>query len=544
MAAYVLTQAGAKCLMLEAGEWWDTAKQSTMFMWPWQAPYRGEPTATKPNGYFDPCYGGWKIPGEPYTLAPGIDWMWWRTRGLGGRTNHWARIALRMGPLDFKPYTRDGKGFDWPIAYEDLAPYYDKVEEMIGVYGSAERLENAPDGRFLPPPKPRCYELLVQKACRKLNIPCVPARRAVLTRPYNGRPTCHYCGQCRRSCATSSNFSSPTVLIPPALATGNLEIRCEAMVREVLVGGEGLAAGVSYIDKTTAKEVRARGKVVVLAASSCETARLLLNSTSARHPAGLGNSSGYAGKYLMDSVGVHTSGFLPSRLSMPAHDEDGAGGMHVYMPWWNYQQQLRHELPFSRGFHIEVAGGFHMPDLGMFSGKERFTGGGYGLQLKRKLRQIYGAFVGFDIRGEMIPNADSYCEIDKNTVDQWGVPVLKFHFKWSDDEIQMAKYGHEVHREIILAAGGEMLGTYGPEDQWGIWPGGRTVHEVGAARTGADHRTSVLNPWCQAWDCKNLFITDGAPFVSNADKNPTLTILALAWRTADYVTDQVKKLNV
>lgn len=545
MAAYVLTKAGAKCLMLEAGEWWDTAKQSTMFQWPYQAPHRGAPTPEKPNGYFDPGYGGWVIPGEPYTNAPGSDWRWWRTRALGGRTNHWGRISLRMGPYDFRPYTRDGKGFDWPITYDELAPYYDKTEEYIGVYGSAEGLENTPDGKFLPPPKARCHELVIQKACRKLGIPCIPARRSVLTVPLNGRPHCHYCGQCGRSCVTSSNFSSSTVLVPPAMATGNLEVKCNAMAREVLVGKDGLATGVSYIDKKTRQEVQVRGKIVVLAASNCETARLLLNSKSPIHPDGLGNSTGMVGKYLMDTVGADGStGFFPFMQSLPPHNEDGTGGLHMYMPWWNYQKQLRHELPFARGFHIEFGGGFGMPGAGEFSGSERFLGGGYGLELKRGVRKIYGAFVGFSCRGEMIPNENSYCEIDKNVVDEWGIPVLKFHFKWSEDEIQMTKYARETFREIIVTAGGEPQEVFGPKDNWGISRGGEIIHEVGAARMGADRSTSVVNSNCQAWDCKNLFLADGAPFVSNADKNPTLSIMALAWRTSEYAADQVKKLNV
>jgi len=545
MAAYVLTKAGAKCLMLEAGDWWDTAKQSTMFKWPYEAPHRGAPTPEKPNGYFDPGYGGWHIPGEPYTSAPGSDWRWWRTRALGGRTNHWGRISLRMGPYDFKPYSRDGKGFDWPISYEDLAPYYDKTEELIGVFGSVEGLENTPDGKFQPPPRPRCHELVIQKACRKLGIPCIPSRLSILTQPLNGRPHCHYCGQCGRSCATSSNFSSSTVLIPPAMATGNLKVICNAMAREVLVGKDGLGTGVSYIDKKTRKERVVRGKIVVLAASCCETARLLLNSKSPTHPDGLGNSSGMVGKYLMDTVGADGSvGFFPNMQDLPPHNEDGVGGMHLYMPWWNYQKQFRHELPFSRGYHIEFGGGRGMPSPHMFSGSQRLLGGGYGLELKRACRKVYGAFMGFSCRGEMIPNEDSYCEIDKDVVDEWGIPVLKFHFKWSEEEIQMAKHARETFREIILTAGGVPLDTFGPEDNWGISKGGEIIHEVGAARMGADRRTSVLNPYCQAWDCKNLFITDGAPFVSNADKNPTLTIMALAWRTSEYAADQVKKLNV
>lgn len=545
MAAYVLTKAGAKCLMLEAGPWYDTAKESKMMMWPYEAPHRGARTPEKPNGYFDPGYGGWRLRGEPYTNAPGSDWQWFRTRALGGKTNHWGRISLRMGPYDFKPYSRDGKGFDWPITYDDLAPYYDKTEELIGVFGSEEGLENTPDGKFQPPPLPRCHELLIQKTCKRLGIPCIPARLSILTKPINGRPACHYCGQCGRSCATGSNFSSPTVLIPPAQATGNLEIRCDAMAREVTLRPDGLASGVSYIDKKTNKEVQVRGKIVVLAASCCETTRLLLNSKSRLFPNGLANSSGLVGRYLMDTVGTDgTVGFLPVMLDLPPHNCDGVGGMHLYMPWWNYQQQFRHELPFSRGYHIEMGGGFHMPSPGIFSGSERYLGGGYGIELKRGVRKIYGAFMSFSSRGEMIPNEQSYCEIDPDTVDEWGIPVLKFHFKFTEDEINQARHARETFREIILASGGEVVRTAGEDRQWGISKGGAIIHEVGTTRLGDDRRTSVLNSYCQAWDCKNLFVADAAPFVSNADKNPTLTLLALAWRTSEYAAEQVRKLNV
>ncbi len=544
MAAYVLTKAGAKCLMLEAGSWYDTAKESKMMEWTYDAPHRGASTPQKPFGYFDASVGGWQVDGEPYTSAPGNEWMWWRSRMLGGRTNHWGRISLRMGPYDFKPYSRDGKGFDWPITYDDLAPYYDKTEELIGVFGTHEGLENTPDGKFMPAPTPRCHELVIQKACQKLGIPCVPARLSIITRPHNGRPACHYCGQCGRSCATGSNFSSPTVLLPPALATGKLEIRCDAMVREVLVDSEGLATGVSYIDKKTRKEVQAHGKIVVLAASACETARLMLNSRSRMYPNGLANSSGMVGKYLMDTVGTSVGGFLPILMDLPPHNEDGVGGMHLYMPWWNYQKQLRNELPFARGYHIEFGGGRDMPGGGVMGGTEKFLGGGYGVELKRGCRKLYGAHMGFSVRGEMIPNKDSYCEIDNNMVDQWGIPVLKFHFKWSDDEILQARHGQETFREIILAAGGEVTYSSGADTQWGISQGGEIIHEVGTTQMGDDRRKSVLNEHCQAWDCKNLFSTDGAPFVSNADKNPTLSIMALAWRTSEYIAEQVKKMNV
>jgi choline dehydrogenase-like flavoprotein len=545
VAAQVLANAGAKICMLEAGAWFDCTKQSDMFAWPYNAPHRAASSHEKPFGYFDATLlGGWEVPGEPYTNAPGSDWMWWRARMLGGRTNHYGRISLRMGPYDFKPYSRDGKGFDWPITYEELAPYYDKAEELIGVFGSHEGLENTPDGKFQPPPAPRGYEKVVKAASDKLKIPCIPSRLAILTRPIHGRPACHYCAQCGRSCGVNANFNSPGVHIFPAMKTGNLEVRSNAMAREVLVGPDGMARGVSYVDKATRKEVSVYGKIVVLAASCCETARIMLNSKSNQFPNGIANSTGLVGRYIMDTVGSAVSGFLPIMQDLPPENEDGVGGMHMYMPWWLYKEQKANKMPFARGYHIEFGGGRHQPGAGTLSGSEHLLGGGYGVELKQNLRKIYGAHVGFSGRGEMIPNDNSYCEIDPNTVDQWGIPVLRFHFKWSDDELLQAKHMQETFKEIIETAGGVVTNSRGPEKRWGISNGGEIIHEVGATKMGADPKTSVLNQYCQAWDCKNLFITDAAPFVSNADKNPTLTISALGWRTSEYIADQVKKLNV
>ena len=538
MTALVLCRAGAKVLLLEAGANFDTAKDSKMFMWPYEAPLRGGPTPKHPFGYFDASYGGWTVEGEPYTTAPGEEFLWWRSRMLGGRTNHWGRISLRMGPYDFKPRSRDGLGFDWPMTYDDLAPYYDKVESLIGVFGTKENMENAPDGVFMPPPKPRCYELMIKQACDKLAIPCIPARLSIITKDHNGRAACHYCGQCGRSCATASNFSSPTVLLPPAKATGNLEIRTDAMCREVLTNTEGLATGVSYVDRLTRKEIQVRAKIVVLCASACESARLLLNSKSSRFPNGLANSSGTVGKYLMDTVGASMSGFIPKLMDLPPHNEDGVGGMHLYVPWWNYQKKM----DFPRGYHIEIGGGRRdPPGTGIFRNAHRFIGGGYGAELKKKYRKLYGAFVEFAGRGEMIPNDNCWCEIDPNVVDQWGIPVLRFHWKWADHEILQAKHMRETFREIIHTMGGQPVEAPASLKDYGIRKGGEIIHEVGTTRMGDDPTTSVLNQHCQAWDVKNLFVTDGGCFVSNADKNPTLSIMAVAWWAAEYIADQVKK---
>ncbi|MBV9084410.1 MAG: GMC family oxidoreductase [Acidobacteriaceae bacterium] len=545
VAAQVLANAGAKICMLEAGAWFDCTKQSRMFAWPYQEAHRGAGTKDRPWGAFDATLlGGWQVPGEPYINAPGSDWRWWRARMLGGRTNHYGRISLRMGPYDFKPYSRDGKGFDWPITYDDLAPYYDKAEGLIGVFGSKEGLENTPDGVFQPPPAPRGYERVIKHACDKLNIPCIPSRLAILTQPLNGRPACHYCAQCGRSCGVNANFNSPGVHIFPAMKTGNVEVRTNAMVREVLVGSDGLASGVAYVDKSTRRDVEVRGKIVVLAASCCETARIMLNSKSSHFPNGIANSSGLVGRYIMDTVGSSVSGHLPILEDLPPQNEDGVGGMHLYMPWWLYKEQKAGKVPFARGYHIEIGGGRNLPGESILGHGPRLLGGGYGLELKRNLRKLYGADVHFSGRGEMIPNHDSYCEIDPHVVDQWGIPVLRFHFKWSQDEILQARHMQETFKEIIETAGGVVTSSHGEEDDWGIAPGGEIIHEVGATKMGDDPKTSVLNQYCQAWDCKNLFITDAAPFVSNADKNPTLSITALGWRTSEYIADQVKKLNV
>jgi len=545
VATQVLANAGAKICLLEAGDFFDCTKQSDMFQWPYNAPHRAASTHEKPFGYFDATLsGGWTVPGEPYVNAPGSDWRWWRARMLGGRTNHYGRISLRMGPYDFKPYSRDGKGFDWPISYEELAPYYDKAEELIGVFGSAENLENTPDGKFLPPPAPRGYERVIKKSSDKLSIPCIPSRLAILTRSIHGRPACHYCSQCGRSCGVNANFNSPGVHIFPAMKTGNVELRTGAMVREVLLNNDGTARGVSYVDKKTRNDVAVYAKVVVLAASCCETARIMLNSKSTQFPDGIANSSGLVGRYIMDTVGSSVGGFLPIMEDLPPQNEDGVGGMHLYMPWWLYKQQQAGKLPFARGYHIEMGGGREQPGAGIFGHSERMTGGGYGVSLKQNLRKIYGCNVGFAGRGEMIPNKDSYCEIDPRTVDQWGIPVLRFHFKWSEDEILQAKHMQETFREIIETAGGTVTYSSGADRNWGIAPGGEIIHEVGSTKMGNDPKSSVLNKYCQAWDVKNLFITDAAPFVSNADKNPTLTISALGWRTSEYIVDQVKKYNV
>src|SRR5829696_308626 len=525
MAAYALTKAGARVALLEAGSMWDPMKDGAMLKWPYDSPRRGASTRDKPFGEFDGCIGGWEIDGEPYTQAPGSRFDWFRGRMLGGRTNHWGRISLRMGPDDFRRRSLDGLGEDWPITYDDIQPFYDKLDRLVGIFGSMENIPNEPDGVFMPAPKPRCYELLIKQAADRLNITCIPNRLSILTRPLNGRPACHYCGQCGRGCTTHSNFSSPSVLIAPALATGKLRIVANAMAREVLTDDRGLATGISYVNRADRRDYAVRARIVVLAASACETARLLLNSKSGRFPDGVANSSGVVGRYLTDSTGLAVSGHIPKMEHAVAHNEDGAGGAHLYMPWWLDNQKL----DFPRGYHIELGGGRRgAPGFGFMGGIQRFNGvGGYGRSLKDDYRRFYGATVNFAGRGEMIPNDDTWCEIDPTVVDSYGIPVLRFHAQFSEHEINQAKHMQETFRAIIHEMGGTPL-TPMPsrEALYGLEPVGRIIHEVGTTRMGNDPQTSVLNASCQAHEVKNLFVADGGPFVGNAHKNCTWTILA------------------
>ena len=542
MAAKVLCEAGADVVMIEAGPMWDAAKDSKMSTWAYQSPRRGAATPTKPFGEFDGCIGGWEIDGEPYTQGSGTTFDWFRARMLGGRTNHWGRISLRFGPDDFKRKSIDGLGDDWPITYEDLKPYYDKLDRLVGIFGSMEHLPNEPDGVFLPPPEPRCYERLIKQAADRLKITCIPSRLSILTRPLNDRPACHYCGQCGRGCATHSNFSSPSVLLPPALATGRLHIITNAMAREVLSDESGLAAGVSYVNRSDRRDYAVRARTVVLAASACESARLLLNSKSSRFPDGLANSSGTMGRSMTDSTGLTVSGFIPKLARGVPHNEDGVGGAHLYMPWWLDNRTL----DFPRGYHIELGGGRRAPGFGFMGGIQRYNGvGGYGQSLKDDYRRFYGSTVSFSGRGEMVPNDETYCEIDPKVVDTYGIPVLRFHFRFTDHEYRQAKHMQETFREIIHEMGGTPLSPMPSRAEgYGLENGGRIIHEVGTTRMGLDPKTSVVDATCRAHDVKNLFIADGGPFVSNADKNVTWTILALAMRTAEAIVRLIKDVGI
>src|SRR4051812_47692495 len=570
-AAYTLTLAGLKCVMLEAGRFYDPVHETPMFNTPDQAPLLGNSTPDKPFGFYDATVtGGWGVPGEPYTnpaTAEHEKFRWWRPRMLGGRTNHWGRISLRNGPYDWKPKSRDGLGFDWPISYEDIEPYYTKVEQLIGVYGTNEGMENtpnSPDGVLLPAPKGRACELLIQKDAKKVGVPVISIHRAVLTthqdyrtipaklhpgnawaqkivqRAMSERSACFWATECGRGCSVGANYQSTTVHLPPALLTGNLDIIPNAHCREVTLGKNGKADGVVFVDKRTGKETRVNGRAVILAGGACESVRILLNSKN-----NLANSSGLVGKYIMDTVGAKMRGHTPALENLPPHNEDGAGGDHLYSPWWLYQEQKAGKLDFARGYHIELGGGRDMPGGGN-PVDENMSKGSYGKKFKEDARRYYGAFVYFAARGEMIPNEHCFMDLDPKVKDHWGIPVSRFHWKWSSHELNQCLHAKRTFASIIESMGGTVQGEsnkdFKPEAS--IAQPGFIIHEVGGALPGADSKKSVVNAFNQTHDVKNLFLTDGAPFASNADKNPTLTIMAMAWRACDYLVDEARKGNL
>lgn len=555
MAAYALAKAGVKVLMLEAGRNYDPVTETPMFQTPADAPLRGVSTPEKPLGFFDATIGGWNVPGEPYVVRDSAlnafaeatsqnrmkttqNFMWWRARMIGGRTNHYGRVHLRMGPRDFKPRSTDGLGFDWPITYEEIAPWYDKVDEFTGLFGSVENLPNDPDSpHFQPSPKPRVYEELLRRGGKKLGIPVIASRMAILTKPLPGRAACFYATPCGRGCSIKANFQSSTVLIPPAIETGNLDVITDAMAREITLDPQGRANGVHFIDKKTGKEEHVKARVVVLGASALESARILLNSKSAKFPQGIGSSTGHLGRWLTDSTGSNLGGQIPALENLPLYNEDGTSSMHTYAPFSEAQAKSAKAMGSPRGYYMAWSGGRQMPGMGTVSAAR--VGDLYGTRLKEEARRFYGTFVDLHARGEMIPNEKSYLELDPEKKDKWGIPVPRFHFEWSDYEVQQVAHMQKTFADMITAAGGKPNAP-ATNPRTAMTAGGSVNHEIGVTRMSAKAADGVTDSFGKVWDCPNVVIADGGTFVSNPYKNPTLTILALAWRQAEHVIGLMK----
>ena len=546
VAAYALASKGLKVLCLEAGRMIKPHKDFHTHKYPFKWPYRGN---GRPGKYGKLPQGmEWKInewtenlytvpQDDPYALAPGAKFTWTRLRAVGGRTLVWGRESGRFGPLDFKPKSlQDGFGEDWPITYEDLAPYYDKVETLIGVAGGDEEVYNSPANKnILPAFRPRCGEWLIKKGAAKLGIKTVSFPLAVLSKSYDNRPACHYCGACNFGCDTVSRFSTLEVLFPKLQKMKNFTLRTNAAVHSVLLDpSTGKARGVSFVDTTNNLEYEAYAKTVVLGASMVESIRILFNSRTSEFPQGLANSSGTLGRYLMEHVAFNSiQGYFPQLAGQPSTNDDGPGANSLYIPRYNFGKKndkfLRgYRFTFYTGCGMGPGPGAHLP--------------GFGSAYKKRIKELYPAGVSIDGYGEGLPFDWNFVEIDPEGLkDRYGIPQVRFHTNAEyDHAFAMRDEMYGQMEEILKASGAEIL----PYEKKNPYPLGSVTHEAGGARMGDDPKTSVLDKWNRCHDIKNLLVVDAACFTSHPEKSVTLTIMALALRASEHLAEEIRLGNM
>ena len=524
MAAHALVGHGVRVLMLDAG-WKFDRSESWAHVLPFEADRRRREGEAPPRYRLDDRE-------QPYLTPEGRPFQLWRTWGWGGKTNVWGRVSLRMSDLDFTGPEREGWGIPWPVRYADVAPYYDRVEQLIGVTGGDDDSDSLPGSRHhLPPVKPRCAEVILSRAAGSLGIPAVPIRRAVLTRPHGGRPACHYCGSCGSGCLTASFFNATDYLLMPALETGRLEIVSGAVAARVLTGADGRADGVQYFERESGAERAVRARAVVVAASAMDSTRILLNSKSRRHPAGLGNGKDQLGRNYCEQVRFHRYGFLPQLFGQGYTNDDGIGGGHVYIPRFNHRLS---GLDYVGGFGIQLWGnGCQTTGVNV---AELLPGHEFGAGFKRRVRERYPALAALHPYGEILPRPDNRVTVDEARTDRYGVPLMKIDVTFGDNEMRMVRHMHEVADEILHTAGAEMVPSSPDEHD----PPGAAIHEHGTVRMGDDPARSVLNRFNRMHEVDNVLVVDGSSFTSASEKNPTLTILALAWRAGDYLADELR----
>jgi len=466
---------------------------------------------------------------HPYTTDPDKPFAWIRGRQVGGKSIMWARQSYRWSDLDFEANAREGIGVDWPIRYADIEPWYNYVEDFAGITGQAEGLPQLPDGHFLPPMEMNCAEIAVKEAmARQFGRDRVMTigRAAILTKTHNGRAACHYCGPCHRGCITRSYFSSVNATLPAAEKTGRLTLRPYSVVHSLIFDPQTRrVTGVKVIDGQTHKAMEFRGRIIFLCASTLESTRILLNSATPEFSAGLANSSGELGKNLMDHImGGGADGIIPGFLDRV---QTGKRPNGIYVP--RFRNVSSKEKNFLRGYAYQGAAEREGWERGILES-------GFGTSFKNSLRKPGPWMMTFSGFGECLPNPANFVEIDKERVDAWGVPVLKIHCEWRDNEKALLRDMMIQAAEMLAAAGAVEIRPFNHNS-----PPGLTIHEMGTARMGDDPKKSVLNKHNQAHDVKNLFMTDGACMASSSCVNPSLTYMALTARACDYAVAQMKK---
>jgi choline dehydrogenase-like flavoprotein len=445
-----------------------------------------------------------------------------RSRGVGGKTMLWNAVALRFSQRDFKGRTYDGAGEDWPIDYKDLAPYYDRIEREVGVCGNRDGLEDLPDGEFLPPVPLKCSDEILQRAAVSVGARIIHVRKATLSVPMNSRPACHFCGNCMAGCDVVAKYNSADVHIIPAERGGRVTVFHDCIAREVMVSNENRATGVRYLHRVHKRDGEVRGRIVAVACACAQSVALLLMSKSRRYPSGLANSSGQLGRHFIPHFTGGIECVLEGRRGRPSANDEGFLD-HAYLPSFVHRNK-------DRGYARSFGAQFNYQNRRLAGWAKTLPG--FGRAFKASVKAAYPAILDFTPYGEMVPNAGSYIDLDPDRLDKFGLPLVRRHLRWGENEEKLFNDMVRWSLTILEKAGAEILT---------VPAGPATNHELGGCRMGSDPRTSVVNRDCRTHDVPNLFIVDGSVFPSASEKNPTHTIMALAARTADHIADRMKR---
>jgi choline dehydrogenase-like flavoprotein len=455
------------------------------------------------------------------TMRPGVaGFDSERSRGVGGKSLLWNAVAWRLSQRDFKGRRHDGAGEDWPIDYADLAPYYDRVEREVGVCGNRDGLEDLPDGIFLPPVPFKCSDVLIRRGAEKLGVKVIQVRKATRTVAGNGRPPCHYCGNCMAGCDVAAKFNSFDAYMKPALTTGKLRILHDSIAREVVVSTENRVTGVRYLNRETRAEGEVRARCVIVCCACVQSVALLMMSKSRLYPQGLANSSGQLGKNFIPHFTGGVQAFLTDLIGRPPVNDEGFLD-HAYVPSFMHNRPRDYARSFAMQFNYQ-----NRRSVGWARGI-----GGFGASYKRAVKARYPAFVVMSPYGEMLPNPLSFIDLDHTAVDPYGLPSARRRLVWGENDRKIFADMSRWATDILKASGAEILSVASEP---------APNHELGGARMGSDPKTSVVNSNCRTHDVKNLYVVDGSVFPSASEKNPTLTMMALAARTADHVAESLK----
>jgi choline dehydrogenase-like flavoprotein len=512
-----LTEAGASVVLLEGGRE-VPPHEFAGHKWPYQFPRRGTWEERQRHFYPDDIERHIRYDGDRVSVD--------RIRVLGGRSTHWNGVTLRFSRDDFRDGATHGLEPDWPLSYDDLAPFYAEVERTIGVVGTREGLDVLPDGEFYAPSlRLRCSENIARKTCHRMGIPMIPTRKALLVgQPRGTRLPCHYCRHCMDGCEVGAIANAVNTMLPAAHATGRLTLRTNALVRRIETDGNGRASDVVYVDRQTGRDSSVRASLVVVSCGAVESARLLLNSTSTRFPNGLANSSGLVGCYLTGHTLLNMYGYLDALVARESVNQDGATD-HATIPRFT---QLRGKREYAGGFFAQVM--FAAPDYPHHATRVA----GFGPAFKQRVRELQPAMLQLGAFGKVLSRRENCVTVDPNRLDRHGIPVPVVRFSFCDNDRALWSDMAVAFQEIYDEAGTALFFR----DQQ---TSGFASHEVGTCRMGTDPKTSVLTPFCQSHDVPNLFVVDGSCFVTFAEKNPTLTIMALALRAATHMAAARKR---